>query len=619
MKFFNIFKIIFATFCFVLLVVFVQKANATVYLTKVSDLLSTSAPGAYTNQTIRFVLDQEIPPNGAIEVYFDEGGFIIPGTLNYTDVDVSFSATYGGPSYTDRPLSSVQSAGTDAVTVTTGSSGMIRIDLNTSIGIPAGNEVMIEIGTNATYGGTGDVQFQLSNATSSYPITIYTYDDSDGELDYGRTMIAVVDQVTIGPVDTTDTTPPVIVSAEPTGILQVGTRGVEMSVQTDEISECRYATSSMAYASMPYSLSGTTTGLTIWHFAQITGLEDGTDYTYYLRCVDYRLNEIDPDYVLTFTVGIAPGSSSSTATTTTGTGTGTGSSTASSTCTGSDCNGTGTGSGSGGSGSGSGSSPSGGDGSGGGNGGSSGGDKLQQADVKIEGWAYPGATVSFFRDGVSVATKNAGTDASFSNLTEDLDRGSYSFGIYAVDSKGVRSATFSTTLWLQPDTLNALSNIMLPPTVHVTENSVSGGESFEVSGYSAPNASITVWLRPKLAEVSSSDVIATTTASSGGFWSLELSTMGLSDGTYELVAQAKMQDELVESDKSARKTVGIGVEVADDDCKSIGDLNCDGFVNLVDFSILLFNWNTSNEIADINNDNTVSLPDFSVMLYYWTG
>jgi hypothetical protein len=80
-----------------------------------------------------------------------------------------------------------------------------------------------------------------------------------------------------------------------------------------------------------------------------------------------------------------------------------------------------------------------------------------------------------------------------------------------------------------------------------------------------------------------------------------------------------MPDSVVESDKSARKTVGVGVEVAEGDCGSQGDLNCDGFVNLVDFSILLFNWNTASTVADINKDGTVSLPDFSIMLFYWTG
>ena len=601
---------------FVLFFLYFNFANATSYLSYISDTLSTSAPGASVNQTIRFTLQHAVPANGVIEIYFDEGGFTIPATLNYTDIDIAFSATRGGP-YTERPISLSQSPGTDGISVMSGNAGFIRIDLNTSVGLSAGNEVVVEIGTNATYGATGDVQMVLSNVTDSYPVTIYTYDTSDNEIDYGRTMIAVVEQVNVGPVDTTDQTPPVILSAEPTGILQVGTRAVELTVETDERSECRYATSSMAYALMPYDLYGTTTGLTIWHFAQITGLEDDTDYTYYIRCVDYRLNEINPDYILDFTIGISPGSASSTSTSTSS-GTGTGN-VASSTCTGSDCVGDDIGSGSGSTGSGSGSSSSGGNGGGSGNGGGNSADKLPQADVRIDGWAYPNSTVYFVRDGVLITSKSAGSDGSFNNLTEGLERGSYTFSVYAVDSSGTRSATFNTTLWLRSETLNVIGNVMLAPTVHTEKNSISPGENLLITGYTAPNASITTWLRPKLAEVSTSDVVSTTTASVNGRWSLVLSTSGMPVGTYELIAQSKMQDGLIESDKSARKTIGVGVDVPDGDCGTQGDLNCDGFVNLVDFSILMFNWSSTSELADINKDGTVSLPDFSIMLYYWTG
>jgi hypothetical protein len=130
---------------------------------------------------------------------------------------------------------------------------------------------------------------------------------------------------------------------------------------------------------------------------------------------------------------------------------------------------------------------------------------------------------------------------------------------------------------------------------------------------------VTTWLRPKLAQVSTGDIVATTTAAGNGSWTLTLQTTGLSQGTYELVAQGKMPNGLVESDKSARKTIGIGVKVADDTCLGRGDLNCDGVVNLVDFSILLFNWNSTSAVADINGDGTVALPDFSIMLYNWTG
>lgn len=598
--------------------VLVSEAQTTSYLTRIRDLLSTSAPGAYTNQTITFTLAQAIPANGAIEILFDEGGFILPPTLNFSDIDVAFSAVPGGP-YTERPLSSMQHAGADGVTVTNGNMGKIRFDINTSVGIPANNEVIVKIGTNAVYGAMGDVQTQLTNATGTYPVTIYTYDASDVELDYGRTVIVVVEQVTAGPVDTTDQDPPIILSAVPTGLLQVGTRAVEMFVTTDEPARCRFATSSMSFDLMPYMFTGTSSGFVRWHFAQVHNLEDDTTYDYFLRCVDFRDNEIDPDYELSFTIGITPGSASSTATTT---GTGTGSGTSSTTVQTGPGTGDDVGTGSGSTGSGSGSSPSGGDGAGSGSGGSgesATGTKLPQADVSIEGWAYPGATVTFIRDGVSVATQSAGSDGAFSDKTEGLDRGSYSFGIYAVDRNGVRGATFSTTLWLQQNTLSSLSNIMLPPTVSITETSIDPGTSLVVTGYSAPNAEITTWLRPKLAEVSTGDVVSTTTSDGSGAWTLTIATDKIPKGTYEFVAQGKMRNGLVESDKSARKSIGIGVTVADGDCISIGDLNCDGVVNLVDFSILLFNWNTTNAEADVNKDGTVSLPDFSILLFYWTG
>lgn len=50
------------------------------------------------------------------------------------------------------------------------------------------------------------------------------------------------------------------------------------------------------------------------------------------------------------------------------------------------------------------------------------------------------------------------------------------------------------------------------------------------------------------------------------------------------------------------------------------DLNADKKVDLVDFSILLYNWGEpKNPKADLNNDGIVDLVDFSIMLYWWTG
>ena len=49
------------------------------------------------------------------------------------------------------------------------------------------------------------------------------------------------------------------------------------------------------------------------------------------------------------------------------------------------------------------------------------------------------------------------------------------------------------------------------------------------------------------------------------------------------------------------------------------DFNSDGKVNLVDFSILLFNWNTADTGTDLNSDGRVNLTDFSILLFNWTG
>ena len=48
-----------------------------------------------------------------------------------------------------------------------------------------------------------------------------------------------------------------------------------------------------------------------------------------------------------------------------------------------------------------------------------------------------------------------------------------------------------------------------------------------------------------------------------------------------------------------------------------GDINGDGSVNIVDFSIMLSKWNTSDPGADLNKDGAVNVVDFSILLSNW--
>ncbi len=52
-------------------------------------------------------------------------------------------------------------------------------------------------------------------------------------------------------------------------------------------------------------------------------------------------------------------------------------------------------------------------------------------------------------------------------------------------------------------------------------------------------------------------------------------------------------------------------------CTKQADLNCDGLVNILDMSILLSKWNTTDATADINHDGKVSVFDLSILLSKW--
>jgi uncharacterized membrane protein YgcG len=70
---------------------------------------------------------------------------------------------------------------------------------------------------------------------------------------------------------------------------------------------------------------------------------------------------------------------------------------------------------------------------------------------------------------------------------------------------------------------------------------------------------------------------------------------------------------------------GSTVTTATGSCKQVNnaDLNCDGKVNSIDFSVLLYYWKSkppfSNQYVDINKDGKIDSIDFSIMLYRWDG
>jgi hypothetical protein len=511
-----------------------------------------------------FTAANAIPPGGKITITPESGAFIIPAAINFLDVDLAVATS---SVYTDRSLAGTSSAADDGMSAISGSSGNITFTLNGTTGINAGEKVKIEIGNNATFAATG-TNFIINPAPIiSYMIGIRTADASGAGIDFGTAMIAVVAQVTAGPVNTTITIPPVISNGLPTGLLPSGIQAVELSARTDVLATCKYST----IPDIPFASSTGAflfTGNLVHSGAVITGLSDGLSYNYYVRCRNYQFLANTTDYIISFSIGVVPPPPPP--------------------------------------------PPS----SGGGSGGPSGGGNfLKTADVTISGTAYPSAKIYILKDGKEAVNSTASSNGTFNAKITGLERGTYTFGIYAIDSKNKRSATISSTVSVIAGTANAVTRIFLPPTLSAEKTSVDPGQAFVVFGFGIPKSVTEVSLLKQGGE--SEPRMATTTVDASGLWSMNFDTKGLSVGGYEARVRSLLSDG-GSSGFGAALPLGIGQNAAPD-LAARSDLNKDGKVNLIDFSILLFSWGTADANADINLSGKVDLADFSILIFYWTG
>ena len=99
-----------------------------------------------------------------------------------------------------------------------------------------------------------------------------------------------------------DTIPPVRSGRQPTGTLAAGTTQATLSLTTDETAACRYGpVAGVAYASQPAVF--TTTNATT-HTTLVTGLTNGSSYSYYVRCADTTGNANPDDFIIAFAVAV---------------------------------------------------------------------------------------------------------------------------------------------------------------------------------------------------------------------------------------------------------------------------------------------------------------------------
>lgn len=237
--------------------------------------------------------------------------------------------------------------------------------------------------------------------------------------------------------------------------------------------------------------------------------------------------------------------------------------------------------------------------------------------VNFSGRAYPSSKVVVLRNGVNFVTTISDPTASFSISARNLSEGEQIFTIYGEDSDGRRSAPFTFPLLVGANSTINIAGIFLSPTIDVDKASVKQGENIAIFGRSVPESSITISVH---SEKEHFNVVKT---DKQGVYLLNFDTAVLEIGDHLAKSKSSVATEISPFGNSVAFKVGTETKKKEPkDCANIkSDLNCDGRVNLVDFSIMAYWYKRKNPPAniDLNNDGNITLIDFSILAYNWTG
>ena len=242
--------------------------------------------------------------------------------------------------------------------------------------------------------------------------------------------------------------------------------------------------------------------------------------------------------------------------------------------------------------------------------------------VSLSGKAYVGSLVHILKDGKEIATASANGKADFTQQIDTVTAGPATFGFWAEDGKGRRSMTFTTTFQVTESAITTISGIYIPPTIQADNLSVLPGNEITFSGRTIPNADVILYID------GGKDFSEKGTSDASGDWKIAFDTKSLKAETFHTAKAAfsigtAFTGGSGEAESVFGQTLNFYVGHGEGPETFFADLNVDGKVNIVDFSILLFNWGGTGGDAkpspDINHDGQVNLTDFSVMIFYWTG
>jgi hypothetical protein len=259
-------------------------------------------------------------------------------------------------------------------------------------------------------------------------------------------------------------------------------------------------------------------------------------------------------------------------------------------------------------------------GSNGGNGGGGGGGGQSVTRVIFQGRAYPKSEVTLLKDAQIATTTVADANANFQINLSGLSAGNYFFSVYSEDYKGRRSSLFTFPISITRGATTSVSGIFVAPTIAVDKSEVKRGDNIAIFGQSTPISEIIITVS------SDEQSFVKTQADKDGIYLYNFDTSLLEIGQHFTKSKTALNGEISSYSKAMSFLVGTK-NIAKEESEILkGDLNNDGRVNLIDFSIVAYWYKRSisaefaeKEKEQLNGDGKVDLVDFSIMAYYWTG
>lgn len=233
--------------------------------------------------------------------------------------------------------------------------------------------------------------------------------------------------------------------------------------------------------------------------------------------------------------------------------------------------------------------------------------------VIFSGWAYPGAVVHIWKNGIPKTTTVADNTGRFTVTITELYSPSALYTLYAIDKAGSRSLLINYPIVVKTGYLTQVSGIRFAPTINTDKTEVKKGDYLTVSGYSLPNMPIDLVIKGK------QGALFYLTSNPDGTYKITIPLLNLSKGVYDLYINYQNDKRI---SKVIQFTIGdINIQSTELTTNIPGDCNADQVINIVDFSIAAFWYSKPNppKCIDTNKDNTINLVDFSILAFYWTG